>query len=561
MEKSGGRRHLVSCPGLLNTVFARVFVFISFLLISISAFSLETEITVSSSHPVAGESFSISFTFYGCEPADVSADFEGVPESSVPSAAFGSRSPDLAEGVLPASFRADALRKTLSFLSPPGLLPPRAQATTVVTIEVTPLDPGSFTTGAFAFTAAGEKIVFPPIVVFVRADLASDDAYTHSRVSWFVAYNHTVVPADRFTDVHAGSPVLILLAVPAGLEGDVFCPPPENALLEPVPTFADRASFVDAAEVHGVSFAAAFYWTPLSAGRQDLPRATVSVAAAGGSETTLRSVPCGVEVLPAVSAAPRFDGDRAASDRAASFGSSSPDAPVQPDAPVAREAPAAFSPGGISSPFELNVAARCRMLWGSGEYASAVALLRMAERVCFFYPGLAEMRKAAEAALGVNGMSPGFFSSSAFFLPFVLIPVSVMCLCAAAVSYIRRKSIRRANTRSENVRHESSRSRRQRRTPPAFLFCALAVVAALSCVLLRPVFSGGITEAAAKGGSLFHIPEIDSTPVCSVAEGSAVKILDKAGGWFYIETEFGDTGWYPFENIVVYTSGELNEFR
>ena len=527
MEKIRGKHYTRTCPGLLRKVQVRLFSLFICVLFPLSVFPVEAELKLSSSDFFEGEPFTLAFIFYGLNPDEVTGEFEAA--GGLSSGAEDNPS----AGIFPESFKIEAFRKTLSFLSPPGASSARSIPSTVVTFDIVARDSGNFTAGPFRFSAAGEAFVFDPVAVYVgkiESGFLSDDSfYTGTSIFWLLEEEGSFVSPEDFAGAVSGRSVRIVFAVPRELEGEVFSPAPENAILEAAP-LPDETGGLSGPNI---SFAAAFYWTPLYPGKQELPQAVFSFTAESGAEVSLSSSPAYVDVLP--------DTDGTAESGSSSFVRPGGEKKQEnPSSAVNPEIPAALVLGEDSPGFELAVAEKCRGLWAEGSYASAAVLLRTAESLYPMYSGISGMRKAVDEALSVKGKSSGNIELAVFFLPFFLIPASVVVLAASLLVFLKN---------------------RKNGTAKILLFTGAAVLVLGLGFSVYTRLSGGIMEAASTGGVISLIPEINSTPVAPAPAGTPLKILGKAGGWYHVRTNSGESGWYPFEDTVVYTSGDLNEFR
>lgn len=531
MEKIGGKRNPEFRAGLLKFAFWAALIFVFYVIYPMGIFPADVELRLSSTEFFEGEPFTLAFIFYGLNPDEIQGELENI------SLAGEISREEIFNGIIPGSFKVDAYRKTLSFLSPPGVSPPKTVPATVITLDITASEPGNFISGPFIFSAAGERVVFDPVTIYVRNSVSSllngGSFYTGTNIFWLLEENSSFVTADNFSGVPAGTRVVIVLAVPSELKGRVSCSVPENAILESAGEILNSEGFKEKAFPPGVSCAEAFYWTPLFSGNQSLPQAVFSFTSETSADVSLSPTPVYVEVLSAPS-------NLAENKSIPSKDTGGNTGEFQPAA-VKIDMPSAFGlETGSDRVFELNVAAKCRELWREGSYASAAVLLRTAENTSFFSPKITEMRRAVDNILSVKGNSSGKIVRVVLFLPLFLLPAGLLFLSGAL--FLRIKSCGNRAVRP--------------------LFFAGVILTSFGLFFSGYIkISGGVTESASTGGVLFLIPETKSTPVTSVPPGTPLKILEKAGGWYYVETNSGESGWYPFDSTVVYTSGDLNEFR
>lgn len=540
MEKCGTGYPRVRRAGLLT---ARGFVFWPLCLVCFLCagfvFPQETEMILSQPPYTAGEPFSLSFVFYGVDPEDVRPAGSGASGEFFP---HGENFPD--------SFTAESVRKTLSFFSRTGKFAGHPARAAVVSLDIRPEYAGDFVLGPFSFRAGNRQVSFAPLRITVEAPrLSLPEKTDGSRLEWRMQSGGKWTAPENLPSVPAGQEVLLALFVPEGVSGSLSCPVPEDTLLVPdtIPETAAGDSRTGAGD--SLHPAAVYRWTPLLPGVISLPRAVLTPE----SGTPLVSGTPSVLVRPA----PNPDSSALSGGNAQAAGAET-GTPAAENAADGRtdgqdsrlsgpEKPAALSVQETDPPLAAGLAAACSALWDAGEYPQVAVMLRAAAGSrLFFASRLAEMRDAAEDALGVHGSSSGWLSRLVFFLPFACFPAAVACAVCFAL-------------RGKKVSGRPVNPGRPGRKAAAvsgvlFLLCGTLSLACRAA-------SGGIRETAASGGVLFRIPDTGAEAVTRLRPGEALRVRGTAPGWLRAETLSGESGWYPLADAVVYQSGDLNEFR
>jgi hypothetical protein len=473
MEKSDRRGKRQDRCRLLS-----ILLFSAFALAGLPA--LEADLSLSSFEITAGNPVTLTVTVRGSDPAVTSLEF-----------------PDL-----PSSFTETSRRKELVRSSSP--LHAQTADATRISIEWIPAESGSFALGPFTVRTDRDSVTLPQVFLSVKqAPLAA-----YAALRWRVP---AVIP-------ETGEPLRIFLE--ASFSGEpraVRCPAPENALLTGIPL--DRIP--DQGQEPGWRLVAAYNWVPLEGGEQQLPRAVLDCALAGGGTRTLVSEPRAVLVsvkpaLPQQNPVPRSLRD--------AFGSPPGDSGKPPVS--ALPAPATGLSAGMRLPPGWKEGD-----WRKGSYASILRDLRQAEYDSLFPSSVRSSRLAFEADLGLEDSIP---VPPAAWKPVAVIG-SVLLLCAAAL-------LRLAGLRIPFLRVVASAL-----LVPALLLALFAV----SVYTRDRIPSGGST-----GGDVLHVPEAGATVVDALREGVAVHIEKRAGDWLYVGLPSGLHGWVQADSVLDYTAQE-----
>ncbi len=536
MEKIGRNSQGNARTGLLNAAALRLKTFSAgcFLLFcAFAPFAAETEMIMSEPPFVSGEAFTVSFVFYGTSPDAVFWEGEGDTAAD-----YG-----YIEETFPPSFSIETVRKSSAALPQQGVFASSGSRAAVIAIEIIPEEAGEFDIGPFLFRAGSERVTFAPVHISVvdSAFQAGGQSSGDLRLFWLVQKRQGggfVAPSEALS-LEAGQGALIILMAPLHVEGSISCPAPENALLETASLASlGLDSLLPVSDEGGYSPAAAYIWTPLFSGRQSLPRALFSPAGGGAASFS--------EDAEADIAAPQISQSLPPEQ-----GFPTVVLPSEPPSILPQkkpEKPAAFSMLATDSRFEASLAEKASSLWDEGQHARAAVILRSAENAFPFRQRIAEMRSAADNALGVEGKSVGTLERCLFFAPFVLILLVLVLFAVLFISW-------------------AVASKKGGRRDPSFggkkLIIACAAFAALAAGgALYTSLSGGMEEAAAvSGGFLRRVPDTEAAAVAAVKPGTPLKIESRTPSWFYVKTLSGESGWYPSSEIIVYTTGDLHEFR
>jgi hypothetical protein len=458
MEKSGRNSAFVARRRLLiPALFA--------LLCASRVTALEVDFFVSGYELTVGGTLKLEFSARNAMPADTSVDLGLIPSSFVPGSSSKERR-----------------------LVDSGSLFGDRQTATVISQEWKLTEPGKYTLGPFTVKAKDDSVTLPPVYITVSArSVAEVDG-----LRW-------IVPSSGF---RTGSPVRVILeAYYSGIVGTVFCPAPENALLEPRPF---RPGSVSGSE-SGWSPVAVYDWTPLADGLVPLPQAILEITGANGIVRRVSSLPFSVSVS-----------------RSPVSGSLA--RPVLPASGVLTPAPA--------KPLPVQEKAG-----SSGKNAQRLRTLRQREYTNLFPGKFREERLALEHDLAFGST---LSVPPAAWKPFAVIG-AVLCLIIGLL-------LRLVRSRSAFFRNVSR----------SLFFLSLVLVIFSVYLYTRDLKAAGVVT----GGELLHIPEPNASVVESLKEGSPVTVIKKTDGWVYAESSSALRGWIPAGNVLIYTVTETSgEFR
>ena len=504
MEKSERRKTAPGCGGLLKNLPR----FCAFLFLgAICAFPLcafEVDIFVSSFEILPGQEMTLEFTVYGASPSDTSVENPSFPKS----------------------FMQTSSRKERRRVERKGSLAGNSADATVISQKWIPSEAGNFSLGPFTVKVKGEKVELPPVYITVTAPPAAE----------FTGLRWETAPEQG----RVGKPLRITLeACLKGTVGAVSCDAPENALLEPVslPVSASGTGAKGAQNSAGEDSrssdgnpawvpVAAWKWTPLSSGECQLPIAVLEYTTPAGKTLKIASQPYSVTVAPG---SPEFAESRNPQTVGKAFASPLPEKTGDTGVKQARSVSAFPVPDVSGTKYSaITVAAD---FWRKGSYREALAALRHAEYTTLFPRAYRAVRLACEDSLGLGETLP---VPPAAWKPFAVIGAVVLLFLGLALYLV------------------GTRLRVSRQFPNVLLFASAALAIFAVFVYTRDLKPAGVISRS----SLLHVPETSSTVVEILPEGTAIRILRKAGDWAYVETPSSLRGWIRGGQVVEYTKTE-----
>lgn len=408
---------------------------------------------------------------------------------------------------VPASFADFSTRKERRQIDDPDGTGKSISAT-VITREWIPSLPGSYSIGPFTVTVNADSVTLPPVYLTVVAPKTAE--YTALR--WVVSDDgpKTGTPLRlKLEGYFSGTPV------------SVSCPAPENALLEPVVAIA-----AEPGSENGWITVASYDWTPLAEGVQALPMAILEYTPdtpKSAANLKLASLPRSVSVGWGLVAGEPNTVSRALGRAFAEPAKTNNPAPgkggADGDGGTAITRPAGLPPEVAALP------------WKAGSYATILHNLRRAEYTRLFPARWRNARLSVEDALDLGETLP--------------VPPAAwkgVCVIGAVLLASLGLFLKLAGVRVDALRYVSVL---------AFVLALLLAIFAVS-VYTRD----SLPCAVVTGGDLLHIPEFNSTVVETLHEGAPVRILRKAGNWYYIKTGSTLEGWLKTEQILQYTTTE-----
>lgn len=361
---------------------------------------------------------------------------------------------------------------------------------------------GSIEIGPFSVEAGGKRAETEPLTLIIAENGESSVA---AALRW---------SADDAAEraLRAGRPAEVRLIL-SGAEGaEAFrsdAAAPERAALEALP--------IDAAlRLAGV--VGRYRLIPLESGSLRLPPVELRLK----DGRSLRSPP-----LVLAAAAPGA--------AAAEPASSRPAGREVPERTASFTAPAFPKAAALPFPFLRarleSLLAPARERWAAGDYVSALAFLRAAERDDPLGMAVEETRAAAERSLSLGA---GFDEPYAPRVPFAIAALlaSLFWLpvfLGAAAALIRKKPVTSAGARR-------------------FLIAAAALVLTVFCAL-RPLYAGLRARGYALLSACYtlRVPDGESARSASFQAGQSVRTVERArsGGidWLFVEAEDGRSGW------------------
>lgn len=206
--------------------------------------------------------------------------------------------------------------------------------------------------------------------------------------------------------------------------------------------------------------------------------------------------------------------------------------------PVPKQKPAAAPPAFPRTPYPRlyrpwlePVYSAARSHWERREYASALAVLRAAERDSPLGFSVRAVRKGAEEALGLVPVHDERYA------PFV--PLAAIAITGAALAALFGAPLAAAALKRKLVT-----SARRRRFIIVFL---AASISALASFRLLYAAAGARENVILSACSAFRVPDPISARSAEFAEGQAgrsrASIGDGKSGWMYVELEDGRSGW------------------
>jgi hypothetical protein len=311
--------------------------------------------------------------------------------------------------------------------------------------------------------------------------------------------------------LRSGEAFEVWLAGASG-EADYRPLPPPNALVEALPP--DLAGS--------------------SGGRSRRPLLGLRVTPLEGSSVILEPFPLRLEdwtlqsprlELPLLPALPPADTPPGAAPEPSLPSPPAPDAPWPPESGV---------PDGAAG----QALEKSRALWEAGRRAEALALIRAAERDLIAGPRLRPLRRALEAALGLDAPADEAWRPR--------IPLFAGALTGALAALILLAAGRLGAAGGVTF----SRFRGYR------------IIALLSVIISAGCFWGYFAPARRPYGVAMATwalaaPERGSSPVFSLREGERIRARAGAGSWVYVETGGGDSapgqrGWIPAGDLILY---------
>lgn len=184
-----------------------------------------------------------------------------------------------------------------------------------------------------------------------------------------------------------------------------------------------------------------------------------------------------------------------------------------------------------------------RSYWEQGLYAEALAVLRLNERELAAGPVLADLRRAAETALGIGFTGDETWRPRFFFL--------VLAGAASFILIFILLAIRGAGGGRNGFPVTSGSSWGY--TCIVIVLCGAIGIG--FCGFFRP---GWITPPGTSGAGIlretgaFRVPENGTVPAVLFREGEAVQIRSIVDAWVYIESFGGKAGWVPLDRIIPY---------
>ncbi|MDR1909042.1 MAG: hypothetical protein LBQ35_03925 [Spirochaetaceae bacterium] len=210
-----------------------------------------------------------------------------------------------------------------------------------------------------------------------------------------------------------------------------------------------------------------------------------------------------------------------------------------PSLPAPAETPpeAPWPPeGGIPGGAAGRALERGRSLWAAGRRAEALALIRAAERDLITGPRLRPLRRALEAALGLDAPADEAWR------PRILLFAGALTGALAALILL-------AGGRGAGG-------------VTFFRFRGYRIIVLLSVIMTAGCLWGSFAPARRPYGVALATwalaaPERGSSPVFSLREGERVRVRAGADSWVYAETGGGDSapgqrGWIPAGDLILY---------
>lgn len=386
----------------------------------------------------------------------------------------------------------------------------------IVRFEYATSEIGEFSLGPFDVSVDGSRVSLPAIRVVVTRAPGTALAELRWRLE-------EASPAVGLASV------ITLEARGVSPSTTVRCDAPENAMLESLAVEAGTINDEGWVEL------ARYRWTPLAPGAQVLPDATASDPG-HGSFSSPRT-----KVVVRDRAVAKKTADRPGSapgdDPALRDAFSAPKGSIVPDA-SARDSAALpqFPVAAESVPKRLSsLVAESRRAWEAGDFATALASLRRAERAELFPARVRALRERAEDALG---FAPGEAQGLVGWKPFAL---PIAALLAALAFVARLVSLSRPQIRLVSL-------------GVALLFLAALAFSA------RVYLGDRYPIAVSRGASLSHVPAPRSSVVSIAGEGRALRVRRFAGDWLFVETE-GKAGWVRRDDVIVVGDGIAEEGR
>lgn len=443
-----------------------------------AAFAFGADLRVSSYDVVEGENVRVEIVVQGASPSETAVEVKSTPESFIAGASSKERS------------SADA---------------------TSVSFEWKATEPGTWPLGPFEIRVKGETILLPPAYITVSPNRSTGD---YAALRWVVLDGEGATQvSEAQVSARTGAPTRIVLeAYVTGKIGSVSCPAPENALLE---ARLFRQDTLQGSEP-GWKPVGVWDWTPLAAGKQELPRATIEYEDAGGAQKRIASES---RSIPVARATVRSRGSQ-----------------------IPRALRGAFTPDpetgdGASSPTRSGLGAKGANTGGDGERENAERLrtLRRAEYRSLFPQRVRAERLALEESFGLGET---FDVPPAAWKPFAVIGAVVSSLLALA--------LRLMGSSGSNPKRLLTRL-----SVVAFAFALSLAIFAVS-LYTRDIQTAGVCL----GVELLHVPETSSTVVERLRGGTPLRVRRVAGDWLYVETPASLSGWIPSESFLEYTATE-----
>lgn len=433
MEKSRGRAKSVFRCRLL----------IVFLLVNIfPAWAINVDFFVSSFEFLQGESLRVELVVQETDPAAASLSISSIPDS----------------------FVLTQSRKERTFRD------------TSFSLEWTVMDFGEYSLGPFVLIVGEETIEMPVIHLVVGAPPLSDT----TEVRWVIDGEPSRVGEKKR---------ITLEGFFTGTLESVFCPVPENALLEEVPLTGMK-------KTKGWTTIGQWYWTPLFEGSQSLPLALIEFSLEDRGIRTIASSPLVLSVKPA-----RI-----------------PHSKTEVSEGLLRafsEVPSLDEKKETQIEIDRSTIER-------------IAELRHTEYVSFFPSHIRKERELLEADLLLNKTKKVPYAAwkatsviGSIILIFLFFFSRVMSQKWSFFKHIARIS---------------------------FLCAVFLVFSAFSIYM-----SDRLGAAVVLSNQLRHVPEHASSITTEIIPGSSVTILKRAGDWVYVETTKPLRGWIQAEYIIEYT--------
>ncbi|MCL2478141.1 MAG: hypothetical protein FWF22_01470 [Treponema sp.] len=214
--------------------------------------------------------------------------------------------------------------------------------------------------------------------------------------------------------------------------------------------------------------------------------------------------------------------------------------------PPAGELPSVLN-GLFAKGYE-KIMGEAQLLWNSGSYAGALALVRKNERDSAAGPAYAPVRREMEAALDLANTPDEDWR-------FWQLPLMILAIIIILIVLVR--IIFRKNSANKSEGLFTGQKVTLRHLAGFKNIIVFAALGGAAIVFLSIGVAGFYTDSASRDAVLletdaYRVPDVSGAVNSRLSEGQPVKIRSAAGSWTLIDTMDGRSGWVLTEAVIPY---------